>query len=235
MQFRFRSQNALSDLNANAVRKRPGKIQPLRCVPNTRNNIGSPHTPGLHCTSGTRPQRTTHSKKSTLMKSNLGPVLNRTFEVDNAYCSKTRKIGKGEDDRKKIVLTSSLKTEEMRNKGILKNKMGKEEKDQNAGNGIPPETLNPVKKDHEAARELHSLSETKENFEDQVNGLSRYFEVIDLGANATKLESKKSNVREHNESIDGENSPGGQKEDSPRITRTPLSDKPFACHQSPPV
>lgn len=242
MQFRFRSQNAVSDLNVTAVKKRPSKIQPLRYVhiPGTRNNIGSPLTPGLHCTSSTRPQRTMHFKqldnaltKSTVMKNSLGPDLklrtDTSFEVDNAYCSKTRKVGKGEDDRKKIMVTSALKTEEKRNKGILKNKLGKEGKDQKAGNGILLETVNPVKKDHASARELHSLGESKENFEDQVNGLSRHFEVIDLGGNAIELEGRNSNAFEHNESVDGERFVSGQQQDSPSITRIPLADKIVGC------
>ncbi|KAL8093271.1 uncharacterized protein LOC141693513 [Apium graveolens] len=246
MQFRFRSQNAVSDIDINAVRKRPSTIQPLRHVhvPGIRNNIGSPLTPGLHCTS--RPQSAMHSKqldnaltKSTVSKYSLGPALkprsNTSFEVDNAYCSKTRKIGKGEDDRKKVMLTSSLKTEEKRNKGILKKKLGKEGKDQKAGNGILLETVNQVKKDPESARELHSLCESKENFEDRVNGLSRYFEVIDLGGNAVELEGRKSSALEHNESVDGEPLLGGQKQDSPSITRIPFADKIISCDQPSPL
>ncbi|KAK1355456.1 hypothetical protein POM88_048712 [Heracleum sosnowskyi] len=248
MQFRFRSQSAVSDLNVNAVKNRPSKIQPLRYVhiPGPRNNIGSPLTPGTHCTSSTRPQRTMHSNhldngstKSAVVKSSLGPALklrtDTSFEVDNAYCSKTRKIGKGEDDRKKVMLTSSLKTEEKRNKGILKNKLGKERKDHKAGNGILLETVEPIKKDHESARELPSRCESKENFEDQVNGLSRYFEVIDLGGNAKELEPKKSNGREHNETAEEVHFLSDQQQDSPNIARIPLADKLVACHQpSPP-
>lgn len=248
MQFRFKSQTAVSDLSVNAVRKRPSKIQPLRYVhvPGTRNNIGSPLTPGLHCTSSTRPQCTMHSKqldnaltKSTVMKNSLGPALkprtNTSFEVDNAHCSKTRTVGKGEDDRKKIVLTSSLKTEEKRNKGILKNKLGKEGKDQKAGTSFLLDTVDPVKKDHESARDLHSLCESKVNVEDQINGLSRYFEVIDLGGNAVELEGRKTNAIEHKESVDGERFLGGQQQDSPSITRIPLADKIIPCDQPSPI
>ncbi|XP_063947099.1 uncharacterized protein LOC108216867 isoform X2 [Daucus carota subsp. sativus] len=229
MHFRFRSENTSSDLNVDAVKKRPSKFQPVRCVPGRENNIST-----------LAPGRTMHSKhpdnalsKSTIMKNSLGLALKlravTTFEVGNAYCSKTRKVGKGEDERQKIMLTSSLKTEEKRNKGILKNKMGKERKDQKARNSILPEPREPVKKDHDAApaRKLDSPCESKENFEEQVNGLSRCLEAIDLGGNAVKLERI--------ESADGQRFPGGQQQESPGVARIPLADKIIASHRPSPL
>ncbi|KAK1396362.1 hypothetical protein POM88_006225 [Heracleum sosnowskyi] len=166
-----------------------------RNVPGNRKNIGSPLTPSQPCFSSTTPQHSMHSK-----------------ERDDVSTLSTG-IGNG------------IKTEEKRNKSMSKNTIGKEGKDEKAQNGISLDTMQPVKKGEEAARELlvesnhHLLCESKVNFEDQVKNLNIYFEVIDLAENATELDGQKSNAGAQDESVNGEQFPRGQQEDSPSISR----------------
>lgn len=168
-----------------------------------RKTTGSPLTQSFHCTPSTRPQHSMHSKERE-------DISTLSTGIRNA-----------------------MKTEEKRSKSLLKNKIGKEGKDQKPQNGIFVDAMKPVKKDHEAAHDLfvesnhHLLSESKENFEDQVKNLNIYFEEIDLTGNAIELDGQKSsNARAQDESVDGKHFPRGQQQDSPSISRIPFAEVP---------
>lgn len=262
LQFQIGAQNTLPDLNANAIKRRPAKS---RNLPESGNKLGSraPHS----STSSTRLQPSVQSQnpESTSQKTSglrnslqtASKVQNEiSLEVDTAYCSKTRKVGNGEHDRRKVGLTSSLKTEGKRTKGILKNKMGIEGKGQKAENDNLVNPIDPVKREHKEARQEHvetnlpSICESKanlSNFEDQVNDLSRYFEVIDLGGDVM-IELGGAHEH-HGKPFKGERFLRGQQQDSPGMlkpsphslpttveftpnTRTPLAEKNSVCNKS---
>ncbi|KAA8539359.1 hypothetical protein F0562_026051 [Nyssa sinensis] len=121
-------------------------------------------------------------------------------EVGREKCLKTRKVGAEGHDTRKFSLHSSLREEGKGTEGILKNKMGIERKGHprlrankisaNKDESVLSQEINPYKKEHEETSQhhlengLHLLHKNKKenlsNCEDRVNGLSRYFEVIDL-------------------------------------------------------
>ncbi|XP_059297647.1 uncharacterized protein LOC132050425 [Lycium ferocissimum] len=145
--------------------------------------------------------------------------LDKSMEIDRKVCSKLRKVGAGEHDRKKVGLVNEIvKTKLEREKMVTKYAKGISTTTRNtpqsqASRGrlyesslSMPLHLSPFDQD----KGITSTSKSRKQ-ENEVNDLSRYLELIDLNDGAeTQLKQRKS---------------------FPHI-RTPLVEKKSVCNRS---
>lgn len=175
-------------------------------------------------------------------------------ETEEKFCSKCRKVHSGKCERKRVGDAD----ERIRVKGRLNSRLSREAKIQRTDPVRQPQPSTPVKKEknsrkqHNANNSYSSVedkAETLANLKDQVNDLSRYFEVIDLSREM--LTDKKgddndcpvSQVDNNKSKLNGSNNvimAHGQKQDvlpntvpgssPPSSSRTPLADKTSICN-----
>lgn len=243
VKFHFGVQNAPVNNDVAANTKKLVKLQSAKTLREC-GNIKHGSEPSA---SRIRPKNNTHLQDSK-GHIDLSPAM------DRESCSKIRKVGSGERDKRSVGGPSSSKAEEIRTKKILKNSMIIKSKGKKDDTGVQSEAINSSKKRNDQAGHHHlernpnlhpeNEKEKLSNVEDEVSGLSRYFEVIDISRDLVKeLRGKWSNSRSENGGNGPEN--GDQQEDSLNIlsnkpstpqsvstsigfkpgTRTPLADK----------
>ncbi|CAI9090989.1 OLC1v1025898C1 [Oldenlandia corymbosa var. corymbosa] len=162
-------------------------------------------------------------------------------------CSKCQKIGSDVQDRKRVGKVSvSRQDDEKRVKARLKNGGGRQIGVQRDVPKIKGERRGPAENEQQKPNNLPSGSEDEtRNFENQVNDLSKYFEVIDLSKVMRienefdskifnfKGENDTDNRNQENPKLFRNESPflAGD-ESSPSSTRTPLADKTSISNRS---
>nr|XP_027089589.1 uncharacterized protein LOC113710668 [Coffea arabica] len=170
-------------------------------------------------------------------------------ETEEKFCSKCRKVHSGKCEQKRVGHTD----ERTRVKGRLNSRLSRDAMVQRTDPVLQPQPSAPVKKEKNSrkqhnANNSHSSVEDKAktlaNLKDQVNDLSRYFEVIDLSREMLTDQKEHDNgcpvsqVDNNISKLNGDNNvimAHGQKQDmlpntvpgsSPlSSSRTPLADK----------
>ncbi|XP_057485986.1 uncharacterized protein LOC130772276 [Actinidia eriantha] len=211
LQLHFGAHSGLPNPNAATNRKRLSKTPPARVLAENGNPKRDSKQPGVPYGAlspvpryETRNQEldksfpkvstrlatmSNYPDKASKCQRNISPMYREN-------CSKSRKVGDGGHDTRKLGLHSSLKPERKRTEGILITETSRESQRHvrlRSNKDVPivqKEDKNPSKKEnrwsrgHNLGKDPRSLCENEmENlpsFDYHVNNLSRYFEAIDL-------------------------------------------------------
>ncbi|XP_059666117.1 uncharacterized protein LOC132311955 [Cornus florida] len=205
-QLDFEVRSALPCIDRDTKNKTDDMLQPARTLLETLHmKPGSQQTGVLHLSSGMKPRNAarfqeldnaskvsgTSRTKRNCLDTSLKAQIDTSPAVDSEKCLKTRKVTAGGLDARKFSPHSSLREERKGNGGILKNKTIIESKwhIRLRGNKISTNKGETGVHSEESSQnhpenDLHLLQKTEtenlSDFEDQVDGLRKYLEVIDL-------------------------------------------------------
>ncbi|GJR76803.1 hypothetical protein Tco_0089168 [Tanacetum coccineum] len=137
--------------------------------------------------------------------------------VSTENCLKARKL-KEHDGRKFSASCSKLKPDRQAPKEISKNRMNVEQKRQKDDSGVLH--VIDTKKKQDESDQHDSQKENVYSYKDEVNGLSKQLEVIDLDRDVAEVKGQRTGAKQHGQVISLPNA-----EHTPLCSRTPLAEK----------
>ncbi|PWA90736.1 hypothetical protein CTI12_AA097510 [Artemisia annua] len=132
-------------------------------------------------------------------------------------CLKARKF-KEHDGKKFSASCSKLKPEREAPKEISKNRMNVEQKRQKYDSGVLH--VIDTKKKQDESDQYDSQKENVYSYKDEINGLSKQLEVIDLDRDVAEVKGQRTGVKQHGQVI-----PIPNVQHTPLCSRTPLAEK----------
>lgn len=136
--------------------------------------------------------------------------------VSTENCVKARKL-KEHDGKKFSASCSKLKPDRQAPKEISMNRMNVEQKRQKDDSGVLH--VIDTKKKQDKSDQYDSQKENVYSYKDEVNGLSKQLEVIDLDRDVAEVKGQRTGVKQHGQVI-----PLPNAEHTPLCSRTPLAE-----------
>ncbi|XAR72087.1 hypothetical protein NMG60_11018598 [Bertholletia excelsa] len=222
LQFHCGAKSVFPEKEGITNRKRPVKPKSARVLPKNEDAKPSPKM----------------SNTTVLMRKFTGKASKDHVSISPQFresCSKSRKV-ESEHDTRKLDQHSSSTAERKRKQGAVKKETCRESRI-HPGKNVPlvhNEGITPSKKEDKRTSDHENEKENLHSFEDHVNNLSRFFEIIDLEKDV-KLEIRRKRGCSHPKLGDNfsENgspamisySSAGSKSKPGLTTRTPLAEK----------